>query len=48
VILCCNCDGDLYTMPTSTPGTPPGRLMLSWLLRRLSGINVSVIQPLPH
>jgi hypothetical protein len=27
VILRCNCDGDLYTMPTSTPGAPPHALL---------------------
>jgi transposase InsO family protein len=27
VILRCNCDGDLYTMPASTPGAPPHALL---------------------
>lgn len=27
VILRCNCDGDLYTMPPSTPGAPPHALL---------------------
>jgi hypothetical protein len=27
VILRCNCDGDLYTMPTSTPGAPSHALL---------------------
>jgi hypothetical protein len=45
VILRCNCAGDLYTMPASTPGVPPH---VSWMLRRPCGINVLVIQPPPH
>jgi hypothetical protein len=44
VILRCNCDGDLYTMPASTAAL---HLMLSWLLPPLCGINVSVTLHLP-